>query len=112
MSKKRFKVVLDKKVIIWHRTSADIEADSLEEAKQKLLEYNDGTANFMPEHITTGYLYDTMEELTQRENCLMAESHELDLDHELLKNIDDYPVEEFPDQLNYQITKNKPDEEV
>jgi hypothetical protein len=79
---KTFNFEVDQKVTMWHRTSVDVEAESLEEAKEKMKvfakkehEYSD-VAEILEEEsipvnydfLTTEYLYDTAEGMTIEEN--------------------------------------------
>ena len=65
---KTFNFYQDKKVSIWNREHFTVEAETQEEANQKVLEAikNGDISDF--HHTTSKYMYDTVEELSVDEN--------------------------------------------
>lgn len=108
----KFRVVLDRKMTIWHRTKFDsIEADSLEEAQKLALKYDEGQSDAINEgavHIDTEYLYDTAEAMTVAENYAAGSNEHLLAGTGLLEteNLDSWAVVEFEENLNYKENDN------
>ena len=65
---KTFNFYQDEKVTIWNRGYFTVEAETQEEANQKVLEAikNGDISDF--QHMTSEYIYDTVEELSVDEN--------------------------------------------
>ena len=65
---KTFNFYEDEKVTIWNRTYFKVEAETQEEANEKVLEAieNGDISDF--KHTTSKYMYDTVEELSVDEN--------------------------------------------
>ena len=65
---KTFNFYKDEKVTIWNREHFTVEAETQEEANQKVLEAikNGDISDF--KHTTSKYMYDTVEELSVDEN--------------------------------------------
>ena len=65
---KTFNFYKDEKVTIWNREHLTVEAETQEEANQKVLEAikNGDISDF--QHMTSEYIYDTVEELSVDEN--------------------------------------------
>ena len=103
---KKYNVVLDTKLTIWHRTTATVEANSLEEAQKKLAEYHDGSSDLDPNEVETEYLYGTVEPLSVVENYAAANIDILMPDYENVLTSEDKEtnkVQDFPEELNYEI---------
>jgi len=98
---KKYKVVFDKKHTMWHRTTAEIEANSLKEAQDML---KDDIIDY--KFTNTEWLYDTCEYILEKENYVMSRCDDFLPDDNWDKEENGYyEVEEFPEELNYRIKK-------
>jgi DNA-directed RNA polymerase subunit F len=101
--KEKFKVTLDQKHTIWHRTVAEIEANSLEEAQKELIKAIEGDESTVKAvDINTEYIYDTAEMLSPKENLAISEADRLMPDDNEI-DLEGANTTEFPEELNYKL---------
>lgn len=105
---KKFYTTIDKKYTVWDRTTAVVEAESLDEAKEKLRKFANegftGEYGINPADVTSEVLLDTMEPMSLEENYASSEY----VGRVIIKDIpksDMYSVEYFEDILNYELTE-------
>ena len=95
---KKFKVTRDEKNTIWHRVSAVIEAESLEDA-QNILEKRVANEEFIGDE-SCDWLYGTAEFLTPAQNIAIHDPVPIALQD---YDYSPYLTVEFPEQLNGEI---------
>ena len=97
----KFFVTLDVKETIWHRCTADIEADTLEDAQQEIIRRRE-TDEY--EDMESNYILETGKPLTQIENFLL-DNQDLCLPDspEFVDEVDTYDIYDFPEDENYKI---------
>lgn len=93
----KFRVTYDQKATVWIRSTADIEADSLEEAQAQLKAMTEQGDMVHPE-----ILQDTIEFMTRKENYVALICDQL-LDYPEWNEHCSVEVNEFEEHLNYEL---------
>lgn len=102
--KDKYLVTLDRKVTVWERMSVVIEANSLEEAQAELSKADSGeSVNFDTAYIKYGYISESQEALSAKENLAIGNVDGLGLEWVTEADLANYPVIEFPKECNYKI---------
>lgn len=110
ITEKKFKVTIDTLNSIWHRSSAEIVgAKDLEDAQKIFNDYlmwGKVPSGITIPHEDSQYLYDTVEQINEKENTALSNAEHLLPDDNYLT--DDLVVsKEFPEELNYEFVTDE-----
>lgn len=97
----KFFVTLDVKETIWHRCTAEIDADSLEEAQEEIIRRRNADEY---ENMTSDYLLETGTPMTKTELFLLQNQDMCLPDaNEYADEVDAIDIYEFPENESYEI---------